>query len=84
MNKEIRPLVTNEPVEFENKFVEEVQDFRKITDNLRGIYGMIPQTNKDTVEVLTRNCLDLETLRFVPVMPKNHRRHSYGFSWSFN
>ena len=37
MNGENRLLVTDEPVEFEKQPVE-VQDFRKITDHLRGIY----------------------------------------------
>ena len=36
MNRENQPLVTDEPVEFE-KYLVEVQDFRKITDHFRGI-----------------------------------------------
>ena len=37
MYGESRRLVTNELVEFENEPFE-VQDFRRITDQLRGIY----------------------------------------------
>ena len=39
MTGENRQLVTDEPVEFE-KYPVEVQDFRKITENFRGIYGI--------------------------------------------
>ena len=39
MNGENRPLITDEPVEFE-KLPVEVQDFRKIADHFRGIYGI--------------------------------------------
>ena len=37
--RENRQLVTDEPVEFEKEPVE-VQDFKRITDHFRGIYGM--------------------------------------------
>ena len=37
--QENRPLVTDSPVEFEESLVE-VQDFRKITDHFREIYGI--------------------------------------------
>ena len=33
-----RPIVTDEKAEFENHWL--VQDFRKITDHFRGIYGL--------------------------------------------
>ena len=36
VNGKNRLLVTNEPVEFEKKNMVEVQDFRKITNHLRG------------------------------------------------
>ena len=39
MIAENRQLVTDEPVEFEKKPAE-VQDFRRITDHFRGIYGI--------------------------------------------
>ena len=39
MNGKNRPLVTDELVKFEKEPVE-VQDFCKITDHLRGIYGV--------------------------------------------
>ena len=38
-------LVTDEAVEFE-KYLVEVEDCKKITDHLRGIYTNIPQSNK--------------------------------------
>jgi hypothetical protein len=34
-----RPLVTDELVEFEKELIE-IQDFRKIIDHFRGIYGL--------------------------------------------
>ena len=37
MTGENRQLVIDEPVEFE-KWLVEVQDFRRITDHFRGIY----------------------------------------------
>jgi hypothetical protein len=40
-----RPLVTDELVEFETYPVE-VHDLMKITDGLRGIYGIYPQFHK--------------------------------------
>ena len=43
-NGEIRPLVTNEPVEFEEK---PVQEFRQITDHSRIIYGIIKENRKN-------------------------------------
>ena len=41
MNGENRPMCSHidEPVEFE-KWLVEVQDFKKYTDHFRGIYGM--------------------------------------------
>ena len=41
MIRENRQLVTNEPVEFEEQPVE-VQDWRKITNYIRGIYRIYP------------------------------------------
>ena len=53
---ENRQLVTDEPVEFEEKPVE-VQDCRKITDHFRGIYGLYP--------ILTRERYNREALSFM-------------------
>jgi hypothetical protein len=39
MIRENRQLVTDELVEFEKSPVE-IQDFRRITDHFRGIYGI--------------------------------------------
>ena len=39
MNGESRLLVTDEPVEFEKQLVE-VEDFRKITNDFRAVYGI--------------------------------------------
>ena len=39
MIRENRQLVTNEPVEFKEQPVE-VQDFKRITNHFRGIYGI--------------------------------------------
>ena len=39
MNGENRPLITDEPIEFEKQLVE-VQDFRKMTHHFRRIYGI--------------------------------------------
>ena len=41
-----RPLVTDEPVEFERKKPVEVQDVSKIMDWFRRIYGICPQFSK--------------------------------------
>ena len=46
---ENRQLVTDEPVEFEKEPVE-VEDFRRITDHFRRIYGIHPQINKKKTE----------------------------------
>ena len=40
MIRENRQLVTDEPIEFDKPV--EVQDCRKITDRLKGIYGIYP------------------------------------------
>ena len=61
MNAENRPLVTDEPVEFE-KYPVEVQDFREITHHLRGIYRIFLVKNNG--KITTCNRLDLETLGF--------------------
>ena len=46
MNGENRPLVADEPVEFEKKPVE-VLDSRKITHHFRGIMGICPELIKN-------------------------------------
>ena len=70
MIRENRRLVTNEPVEFEKQPVK-VQDYRKITNHLRGIYGIYPNLVKENRRMSTCNQLDSQTLGSQPVMPKN-------------
>ena len=53
---ELFSVITNEPIEFE-KYPVEVQDFNKITDHFRKIYGIY-------VEFSIEKQLELETLRF--------------------
>ena len=62
-----RRLVTDEPVE--------VQDCRKFTDHLRGIYRIYPNLTKENRRISTCDRLDLQTLGFQPVMPKNLYDH---------
>ena len=71
---ENRQLVTNEPVEFWEIPVE-VQDCRKITDHYRGIYRIYPNLIKENRRMSICNRLDLQTLGFRPVMPKNLPDH---------
>ena len=67
-------LVTDEPGEFEKSPVE-VQDFRRITDHLGGIYIIYPNFIKENQRMSTRNRLDLQTLGSQSVMPKNLPDH---------
>ena len=67
---ENRQLVTNELVEFEILPVK-LQDCRKITDHLRGIYRIYPNLIKKNRRLSTYNRLDLQTLGSQPVLPKN-------------
>ena len=60
--RENRQLVTNEPVEFENKPVE-VQDCRKITDQFRGIYRIYPNLIKENQRMSTCNPVGLANTR---------------------
>ena len=71
---ENRQLVTNEPVGFEKSPVE-VQDYRKITNRFRGIYGIYLNVIKENRRMSTCNRLDLQTLRSQPIMPKNLPDH---------
>jgi hypothetical protein len=76
INRENRPLVTDEPVEFEKDSVE-VQDFRKIADHFRGIWRIylnLAQTlNREITTCHQR--LDLETLGSRPIMSRNLPGH---------
>ena len=49
MTGEKQQLGTDEPVEFEEKPVE-IQDCRKITDHIRGIYRKYPNLVKEKPE----------------------------------
>ena len=71
---ENRQLVTDQPVEFEKQPVE-VQDDRKITDYFRGIYIIYPNSVKENRRMSTCNRLELQTLGFQPIMPKNLHDH---------
>ena len=55
-------LVTDEPVE--------VQDFRRITDRFRGIYGIYLKLIYKIRRMLTCDRVDLQTLGSQPIMPK--------------
>ena len=46
---ENRQLVTDEPVEFDKQLVD-VQDCRKITHHIRGIYSIYPNLIKENPE----------------------------------
>ena len=65
-----RRLVTDEPVQFEEEPVE-VQDFRRITNHFRGIYGIYLKCIKQNWKMSTCNRLDVESLQSWPTMPKN-------------
>ena len=65
-NGENRLLVTDEPVE--------VQDSRKTTDHFRGICRVFLKLLKKSQKITTCNQLDLETLGFCPIMPKEPSR----------
>ena len=47
-----RPLVTEEPVEFENELVE-VKDFRIPIDHSRGTQKNMPPSSKGTQKIIT-------------------------------
>ena len=63
MNWEHRPLVTDDPVEFEINLVK-VEDFRKITHHFVGIYRIYLKLMKRNRKITTCTWLDLETLAF--------------------
>ena len=50
MNMDDWLLVTNEPVEFDEKPVE-VLDFMKVTDQFRGIYGIYLESLKENQKI---------------------------------
>ena len=56
MNGENGLQVTNEPIE--------VQDFRKIIDHLRGVYGIYLKLIQKNQKITTCNHLDLKSLGF--------------------
>ena len=58
----------------------EVQDCRKITDHVRGMYRIYPNLIKENLRMSTCNRLDLQTLGSQPVvMPKNLPGHRFRF-----
>ena len=67
MIRENRQLVTTEPVE--------VQECRKITDHLIGIYRIYPNLIKEYRRMSACNRFDLQTLGSQSVMPKNLPDH---------
>ena len=77
MNRENRPLVTDELVELVNKPVQ-VQDFRKIINCFRGIHRMYFELMKRNHKMSTCNGLDLETLTSRPIMSQNFLRPKLG------
>ena len=76
MNGENWLLVTDKPAEFEKQAVE-VQDFRRITHHFTGIYRIYLKSIRKNPKVTAWNRLDLGTLGFWPIMPKNLL-----FNWS--
>ena len=56
--------------------IVEVQDFRKTTDRFRGIYDIYLDLIKKSRKITTCNRLDLEPLRFWPIMHRNLPGHS--------
>ena len=70
MVRENRQLVTEEPVKFEKQPVE-VEDCRKITDHLKGMYRLYVNSIKENRRMSTCNRLHLQTLGSQLVMPKN-------------
>ena len=79
---ENRQLVTNEPIEFEEKPLE-VQDCRKITDHFWGIYEIYPNLTKENQRMSTCNRLDLQTLESQPITPKILPNHWKG-KWHYH
>ena len=75
MTGENRPLVTDEPIEFE-KEPAHVQDFRKITDHFGGIYGIYSKFTKKNRKMSTCDVLESEPLGFQLIMLKNLPRQS--------
>ena len=71
-----RRLVTDELVEFEKQPVE-VQDCRKFTDHVRGIYRIYFNLIKENWRMSTCNRLNLQTLGSQVVMLKNLPDHCY-------
>jgi hypothetical protein len=51
--------------------VAEVREFRKVTDHFRGISRICLEVIKENRKTATWDELELETLRFQPIMPKN-------------
>ena len=74
---ENRRLVTHEPVELD-KYPVEVQDCMRITNHFKGIYRIYPNLIKENQKLSTCNWLDLQTLGFQPLMPKNLPDHWEG------
>ena len=70
MNGEDRLLVTDELVQLK-KWPVEVQDIRKITNHFWGICEIYIRLVMKIRKISTSNQLNLETLEFWPIMPKN-------------
>ena len=74
MNKENRPLVLDEHVEFEKQLVK-IQDFRKITDPFAVIYKIFLDLGMLDQKMSTCRWWILETLGSRPLMPQNLLGH---------
>jgi hypothetical protein len=70
MNMEIQLLVTYDPVDIEEWPIQ-VQDFRRIFDQFRGIHELYLKLMKNNWKMSTCNWLDLETLGFWLIMSEN-------------
>ena len=67
-------LITDEPVEFEKSTIE-VQDCKKFIDRFRGICKIYPNLRKENQKMSRCNRLDLGTLGYWLVTPKNLPGH---------
>ena len=58
------------PLSVRNDRLKNFQDFGKMTDRCRGIYGVYLKLTMENRKITASNRLDLETLGFRPIMPR--------------
>ena len=82
MSGKNQQLVTDEPVEFEKLWRVEVGDFRRVSDHLRGIYGIYIKWIKKIRKMSTCNQLNLESLGSWPtIYAQKLHGHQLGCCW---